>query len=138
VDLLIQRLREGSRDGNSVIISDWYNYTTFDIIGDLAFGEPFGCLEGSNYDAWIKSIFRSGQFGTILQTLSFYPSIKKALLSLVPKSMRDAQEQHKRLTKAKMLRRMERTEERDDLIEGLLKKKDELVSKAMPVPFYKY
>jgi cytochrome P450 len=128
VDLLIQRLQEGSQDGSSVIISDWYNYTTFDIIGDLAFGEPFLCLEGSNYDTWIKSIFQSGQLGTILQTLSFYPSIKKALLSLVPKSMRDAQQQHKSLTKAKMLRRMERTEERDDLIEGLIKKKDDLVS----------
>ncbi|KAJ5381530.1 Cytochrome P450 [Penicillium cataractarum] len=126
VDLFLQRLSEISQDGSAVIISDWYNYTTFDIIGDLAFGEPFGCLEGSNYDTWIKSIFQSGQLGTILQTLSFYPSIKKALLSLVPKSMRDAQEQHKTLTKAKMLRRMERTEERDDLIEGLLKKKNEL------------
>ncbi|OKP00943.1 Isotrichodermin C-15 hydroxylase [Penicillium subrubescens] len=126
VNLLIQRLRERSRDENSVIISDWYNYTTFDIIGDLAFGEPFGSLEGSNYDAWIKSIFQSGQLGTIIQTLAFYPSIKKVLLSLVPKSMRNAQEQHNRLTKAKMLRRMERTEGRDDLIEGLLKKKDEL------------
>lgn len=136
VDLLIQRLREGSRDGNPVVISDWYNYTTFDIIGDLAFGEPFRCLEGSNYDTWIKSIFQSGQLGTILQTLSFFPSIKKALLSLVPKSMRDAQEQHKKLTGAKMLRRMERTEERDDLMEGLLKKKGELVSTFMSVLFY--
>lgn len=128
VNLLLQRLRELSQNGSSVIISDWYNYTTFDIIGDLAFGEPFHCLEGSNYDTWIKSIFQSGQLGTILQTLSFYPSIKKALLCLVPKSMRDAQDQHKSLTTAKMQRRMERTEERDDLIEGLLKKKDELVS----------
>lgn len=24
---------------------NWYNFTTFDIIGDLAFGEPFGCLD---------------------------------------------------------------------------------------------
>ena len=24
---------------------NWLNFTTFDIIGDLAFGEPFGCLE---------------------------------------------------------------------------------------------
>lgn len=136
VDFLLQRLREFSQDGSSVVISDWYNYTTFDIIGDLAFGEPFGCLEGSNYDTWIKSIFKSGQMGTILQSLSFFPSIKKALLSVVPKSMREAQEQHKRLTKAKMLRRMERTEERDDLIEGLLKKRDELVSILKGLPCY--
>lgn len=131
VDLLLQRLREFSQDGRPVIISDWYNYTTFDIIGDLAFGEPFNCLEGSNYDTWIKTIFQSGKMGTILQSLSFYPLLKKTLLSLAPKSMRDAQALHTSNTTAKMQRRMERTEERDDLIEGLLKKKDELVSFAM-------
>ncbi len=26
-------------------MTKWYNYITFDIIGELAFGEPFGCLE---------------------------------------------------------------------------------------------
>ena len=28
-------------------ITKWYNYTTFDVIGELAFGDPFGCLESS-------------------------------------------------------------------------------------------
>lgn len=25
-------------------MSKWYNYVTFDVIGELAFGEPFGCV----------------------------------------------------------------------------------------------
>jgi hypothetical protein len=44
-DLLIKRLYENyAKPINSV---NWYNFTTFDIIGDLTFGEPFGCLENS-------------------------------------------------------------------------------------------
>ena len=40
IDLLIQRLRENSRDGAAAVnMAAWYNYTTFDVIGDLAFGE---------------------------------------------------------------------------------------------------
>lgn len=39
VDLLIQRLQERCKGGNAVNIAAWYNYTTFDVIGDLAFGE---------------------------------------------------------------------------------------------------
>ncbi|KAJ5628016.1 hypothetical protein N7490_010244 [Penicillium lividum] len=127
VDMLLDRLRENCEKG-SVVISDWYNFTTFDIIGDLAFGESFGCLEGSNYDDWIKGIFESAYLGSILQALSFFPSLKIFLLSLVPKSMQEAHQRHKALTKDKMLRRTAVTEERPDLIEGLLKKKDELVS----------
>lgn len=128
VDILLERLHKGAKLGKPIVLSDWYNFTTFDIIGDLAFGEPFGCLEGSNYDGWIQSIFDSGRLGTILQALSFYPSTKRLLLSLVPQSLKDSQQKHTELTKAKMLRRMAITEERPDLIDGLLRKKDELVS----------
>lgn len=130
VDLLLKRLHENCKT-SSVVISDWYNFTTFDIIGDLAFGEPFGCLEGCNYDEWIKGIFEGAYLGSILQALSFFPSLKSALLSLVPTSMQESFQRHKEMTKAKMLRRVAITEERPDLIEGLLKKKDELVSRLI-------
>jgi cytochrome P450 len=128
VDLLMQQLRKFAQEDAPVVISDWYNYTTFDIIGDLAFGEPFGCLEGSNYDGWIRGIFASGRLGTILQALSFFPLLKRICFAMTPQSMRDAHDTHRRFTKEKMLRRMNNTEGRSDLIEGLLKKKDELVS----------
>lgn len=128
IDMLIERLREFAVRGEVVSMSDWYNYTTFDIIGDLAFGEPFGCLRGSKYDGWIKNIFDSGRLGTILQGLSFFPLLKKMLLSLAPKAAVEAHERHKELTKAKMLRRMANTEARTDLIEGVLRKKEDLVS----------
>lgn len=43
VDLLIQQLRQ--RSGTVVNAVKWYNFATFDIIGKLSFGEPFGALE---------------------------------------------------------------------------------------------
>jgi cytochrome P450 len=40
VDLLIQRLRENCDQGEKAVdMGAWYNFTTFDVIGDLAFGE---------------------------------------------------------------------------------------------------
>ncbi|CAG7974547.1 unnamed protein product [Penicillium salamii] len=125
VDLLLERL-DGFCTGDSVALSDWYNFTTFDIIGDLAFGEPFGCLQGSDLDGWIKGIFDAGRLGILLQTLSFFPLLKRALISMAPASMKDAHEKHMRLTQEKMMRRMGKEEGRPDLIEGLLRKKDEL------------
>lgn len=45
IDLLIQRLDE--RTNQKVDMVAWYNWTTFDIIGDLSLGESFGCLENA-------------------------------------------------------------------------------------------
>lgn len=129
VDLLLEKLHQSCRNG-SLVISDWYNFTTFDIIGDLAFGEPFGCLEGCSYDQWIKGIFKGAYLGSFMQALSFVPRLKSTLLLLVPKSMQESHQRHKELTKAKMLRRAAITEKRPDLIEGLLRNKDELVSQV--------
>jgi hypothetical protein len=44
-DLLVRRLHENC--SNPVNFVNWYNYTTFDIIGDLTFGDSFDCLEQS-------------------------------------------------------------------------------------------
>lgn len=127
VDLLLERLNGFCASGSSVVLSDWYNFTTFDIIGDLAFGESFGCLQGSDLDGWIKGIFEAGRLGILLQILSFYPLLKRMLIAMAPASIKETHEKHMRLTQQKMIRRMEKEEGRPDLIEGLLRKKDELV-----------
>jgi cytochrome P450 len=45
VDLLVHKLGEVAKEGNGAVdIMRWYNYTTFDIIADLTFGEPLYCL----------------------------------------------------------------------------------------------
>lgn len=127
IDLLIKRLYENCAGGSKPLnLGAWYNYTTFDIIGDLAFGEPFECLSSSDYHPWVKMIFETARIGTILQTVSHYPMLKRLLLRMVPKSMKEKREHHLELTRAKLRRRME-AGERPDLIEGLLKKKDEWV-----------
>lgn len=56
VDLLITRLKERCGDSEPVDMCEWFNWTTFDIIGDLAFGESFGCLQNAATHQWIASI----------------------------------------------------------------------------------
>ena len=45
INLLITRLREKCAKGEAVDIVEWLNFTTFDLIGDLAFGESFGSFD---------------------------------------------------------------------------------------------
>jgi hypothetical protein len=50
VNLFVDRLREKAHKGEPANMVSWFNFCTFDIIGDLSFGEPFGCLrEGTFY-----------------------------------------------------------------------------------------
>ncbi|CAN8105332.1 unnamed protein product [Discula destructiva] len=119
IDLLIKRLHEiGAGGSKAVDIMSWYNFTTFDVIGDLAFAEPFGCLDGSGYHPWVKSIFEHVKVGTILQTLGYWPGLKSMLFNLTPA---EARKQHQELTLAKTRKRIEIGAERPDLMHGLLK-----------------
>ena len=61
VDLLIHRLMEQAEKGAEVDIMRWYNYTTFDIIADLTFGEPLYCLRDSAYHKWVTQVFQSAK-----------------------------------------------------------------------------
>lgn len=126
VDLLIQRLHENC--AKAVDIAAWYNFTTFDLIGDLAFGEPYGCLENSEYHPDVHLIFQSARAGTIFQTLGHYPVLQKILWSLIPQGAMLRFVRSARLSMEKLRRRMEPGNERSDLIEGLLRRKDEPVS----------
>jgi cytochrome P450 len=48
VDIMIRQLHKNSLKTSTDIVS-WYNYVTFDIIGELAFGEAFGSLESGKH-----------------------------------------------------------------------------------------
>ncbi|KAF8846966.1 cytochrome P450 3A17 [Acephala macrosclerotiorum] len=69
VDLLMQRFKENVAMGEAFDIVKWYNYTTFDIIGDLAFGDPFHCLETSTMHPWVSMIFSFIKVGSQMRII---------------------------------------------------------------------
>lgn len=56
VDLFIVKVREIADDGRIVDINQWYNYLTFDVIGEMAFGESFGCMATGAYNYWVANM----------------------------------------------------------------------------------
>lgn len=49
VHKFVDKLREHAANSKPVNMVSWFNYCTFDIIGDLSFGEPFGCLDEGTF-----------------------------------------------------------------------------------------
>ncbi|KAK3393457.1 isotrichodermin C-15 hydroxylase [Podospora didyma] len=74
VNLLMKKLH-GLCDANggkeALNAEAWYNYTTFDITGDLIFGSTFGCLEDSTYHPWIEGIISAAKFSSMMMAMSY-------------------------------------------------------------------
>ena len=71
VDLLIKRLHESDHDVAQDMVK-WFNWITFDVIGDLAFGEPFSCLEKVETHPWVLAIYGNVQATPFINSFRRY------------------------------------------------------------------
>lgn len=88
VNLLADKLREGIADdpNHKFDMVKMYNFTTFDVMGDLTFGEPLQMLSQARYDPWVTAIFAGIKMGTRLGVMAYYPFVEKAFKALIPQS----------------------------------------------------
>ena len=70
-NLLLSRLSH--REGKEIDIVEWLNFTTFDIIGELAFSSSYGSLANDGYHPWILSVLQSVRLISLRRILSNYP-----------------------------------------------------------------
>ena len=71
-DLLTTRLHD---QGSEVNICDWYSFVTFDIIGDLCFGESFRCLETGESHAWLDANLKGVKYAQLLTIFDHFPPL---------------------------------------------------------------
>ncbi|KFX98731.1 hypothetical protein V490_02139 [Pseudogymnoascus sp. VKM F-3557] len=56
VNKLVDVLKKKAAENQPVDFSSWYTYIAFDMLGDLCFAEPFGCLDQGNVTEWATSV----------------------------------------------------------------------------------
>ncbi|KAI3399766.1 hypothetical protein diail_5562 [Diaporthe ilicicola] len=118
-NLLTQRFRERAKRGEVIDMWAWFNYYTFDIIGDLVFGEPFGCVDQGQFHPWISFIFSNltnMMYAQMITTMGYLGSFVQAL---VPERVMAQALSHAQSTRDKVDRRLARGDVRPDLISGL-------------------
>ncbi|CAG8972058.1 hypothetical protein HYALB_00004923 [Hymenoscyphus albidus] len=128
-DLLIEKLHakaSGPTEG-LVNLVHWFNFTTFDIIGDLTFQDSFDALETEEYNHWIANIFNSTKVARIFMIINSYPLIGipiSTLLKHVPQ-LQQARLKHYQYTEEKTLRRLNASSDRNDFVSYILRHNDE-------------
>lgn len=64
-DLLVNRLMKQAvapgnfETGATIDMVEWFNWFTFDVAGELTFGESFGCLSNTKNHLWVSTIFNA-------------------------------------------------------------------------------
>lgn len=147
VDLLMLRLRENCQGGDRALdMTTWYNWTTFvgvpscqmwkvkekkrltsrarqDVIGDLAFGEPFGCLSESNYHPWVTMVFQGvKQAVQLLMIRRLFPSADRFIQNHLLDHLAPKRQHHMALTQSKVEKRMAMKGDRPDFMHAMLGK----------------
>lgn len=136
IDLLTNRLKEQIEvSGTCTAVVDlvrWFNFTTFDIVGDLSLGESFHCLEESRYHDWVSILFTQFKVAALIVSLRFFPGVEKLLRILLPKSLTKKREEHSQLANEKISRRLKSSDpQRNDFMTYVLRHNDE---RGMSVP----
>lgn len=124
VNLLVRQLNDSAASNESVDMTKWFNYITFDIIGDLAFGEPFGCLKNKGYHPWITNIFQNVKGGCLMRP--FRTMLPPSLMSfLMPAKLMEMRQKHHHFSREKVRERLNRKTTRPDFWTYVLRHNDE-------------
>ncbi|KAI1753851.1 isotrichodermin C-15 hydroxylase [Xylaria castorea] len=124
VDLLIERLHQECDQGKKKLnLEAWFNWTTFDVVGNLVFGQSFNCLEDSKTHHWIEFIFKSVRGGAAITAMTYIGlgELVQVLFKVGSFSIKRVQQ----YTDAMVQSRLSMEKPREDLFEGLVKKRDE-------------
>ncbi|KAH8706093.1 cytochrome P450 3A17 [Phaeosphaeriaceae sp. PMI808] len=101
VDLFMSRMSDYAASGEATDIVRWFNYTTFDIIGELTYGESFSCLSMSEMHPWVALIFESIRVGELIVFFKRYTITRVLINVFLGTKMARRRAEHKALTKAK-------------------------------------
>ncbi|KAI8710543.1 hypothetical protein NCS52_01554400 [Fusarium sp. LHS14.1] len=126
----------GSPGSGGVDMSAVYNWLTFDIIGELTFGESFRSVANWKPDIYVSLILEFTKHFTLLQVAKRL-SVPESLLSwLMPSDLQASIGLHERLTKDKVAQRiaMSNSSKREDFFAYILRRggfnKDQLAEQA--------
>lgn len=131
VDQLVQVLKDhvrASPTGTATVdLVTMYNFTTFDIMGDLTFGEPLHMLDKAEYDPWVRIVFGALKIGVRINLIhAHYPILSKVIKLILEKRILKIRWMHFNFSSTRVTRRLEkgRASEGIDLWDLVLSQQD--------------
>ncbi|KAL9050599.1 MAG: hypothetical protein Q9206_005030, partial [Seirophora lacunosa] len=73
INAFIDKIGPESQTPKGLNVGEWYQMVAFDILGDMAFGESFHCVENGKPHFWPELILEHLFFITVVDNLRRYP-----------------------------------------------------------------
>lgn len=127
VDKLIRLVGIKGSTEKGVDISTLFESMTFDITGDLAFGETFGALDSDERHPWISTTLDGLMQGVFIDIFSRYPTLGAILRVLMRSKFEkavDGVRTNERLCYELVKRRITRKTDRKDFLTRILEDRD--------------
>ncbi|TGZ76304.1 cytochrome P450 [Ascodesmis nigricans] len=102
----------------------WYNFATFDVIGDLAFGQPFGSLDNGEPHFWVSMILDSVTAAAWKMVAVKIAGTGRLSKYLMPRGLREKRERHYEYSRKTVERRINSPTTRKDFMSKILSEKD--------------
>jgi cytochrome P450 len=127
IDLLIEKLKDVAESREKTDMMKWYNLTTFDMIGDLAFGDSFDGLKNAKYHDWVGLNFKSVKILPFIIISADYPIIMRLAMALMPESLTKARGENNKYARDTVMKRVnnENQHGRGDFMDSMLKHRGE-------------
>ncbi|KAF6813398.1 benzoate 4-monooxygenase cytochrome P450 [Colletotrichum musicola] len=123
-DQLLAKLRRSAGEDEPVNMMKWYQLTTFDVVGDLTYGENIGCLHDKAYDLhkWIDNLYYVVKAMFLLGFMRDFLRLDQLLLiAMTSDKLPLKKNKHRILLTEKLNRRLDCAEPRNDFMEYVIR-----------------
>ena len=104
VNAFVTKLSKVSRAKDGLNMTIWYEMIAFDILGEMALGESFHCIENEEPHPWQQMIAKHLFFITVVDNLRRYPFVRWLGRTLLPRLTVDIQNKHCNFSRQKVSR----------------------------------
>ncbi|KAF6802336.1 benzoate 4-monooxygenase cytochrome P450 [Colletotrichum musicola] len=128
VDKLVRRLRDVAESRAPTEMGRWFHITSFDIIGDLTFGESFGGLDTNEVHHVVTSVLMFIERGKkIFELNGMLGPLRYLLMPLLARDVQKGFQEQFDYTQTAVKRRLEIDSDvaRKDFMQGLVRGRDE-------------
>ncbi|KAK2005213.1 cytochrome P450, partial [Colletotrichum eremochloae] len=123
-DQLVAKLRRSAAQDEPVNMMKWYQLTTFDVVGDLTYGENIGCLndEACELHKWIDNLYYIVKAMFLLGFMRDFLRLDRLLLIVMTSDKLPLKKnKHRVLLTDKLNRRLNCAEPRSDFMEYVIR-----------------
>ncbi|KAK4210068.1 cytochrome P450 [Rhypophila decipiens] len=109
-------------DGKGINVVLWLEMITFDILGEMAFGEGFDCVQNEKHHAWMDLILKHLFEVTLVDNLRRIKLLHFLGTWLLPSLTEGVREQHAGYSRQKVQKRLDAETPRQDFFTHITKK----------------